>query len=167
MVPNTGSLRGGMAASAAAGIIAGRAEEVLEVLATVSDEQKHQIKEYLETTEIEVTETGRNLTFELTVTVSAGTSTASVQISHYHTNIVLVTKDGEIVYSNQDCDEISTQNLTDRTFMNVRDILHFAESVNLSEVEDLLQQQIDYNMAIAEEGGMTGEWGGPISAKYC
>ncbi len=160
VVPNTGGLKG-MAASAAAGIIAGRAERVLEVLSAVSDGQKGQIKEYLDTKQITVTESGRNLIFELKVTVSAGPSTASVQISHYHTNIVLITKDGEAIYTNQDCDEIVTQNLTDRSFMNVRDILRFAESVDLAEIEDLLQQQIDYNMAIAKEG-LGDSWGANI-----
>lgn len=160
VVPNTGDLKG-LAASAAAGIVAGRAEKVLEVLAEVTPEEQRQIKDFLETKEIRVTESDSDLVFDLTVSVTAGSSTASVRISHYHTNIVRIVKDGEDLYLNQDCDEVEVNNLTDRSFMNVRDILEFAESVELDDVEQLLQQQIDYNMAIAEEG-MEHNWGANI-----
>ncbi len=51
--------------------------------------------------------------------------------------------------------------LTDRTLLNVRDIVAFASSVTLSEVESRLQKMVDHNMAIAEQG-MTGEWGANI-----
>lgn len=160
VVPNTGDLKG-LAASAAAGIVAGRAEKVLEVLAEVTQEEQLQIKDFLETKEIKVTESDSDLVFDLTVSVAAGASTASVRISHYHTNIVRIVKDGEDLYINQDCDEVEVNNLTDRAFMNVRDILEFAESVELDDVEQLLQQQIDCNMAIAEEG-MEHNWGANI-----
>jgi L-cysteine desulfidase len=45
--------------------------------------------------------------------------------------------------------------------LNVKDILVFAESVNLDEISELLQCQVDYNMAIAEEG-LRGDWGANI-----
>ena len=97
------------------------------------------------------------------ITLLAGQSKASVQISHYHTNIVLMTKNDTVVYENQDCDEIATSNLTDRSLLNVKDILDFAETVELNDIEELLQCQIDYNMAIAEEG-LSGQWGANIGS---
>ncbi|MCD6582144.1 MAG: serine dehydratase subunit alpha family protein [Desulfuromusa sp.] len=162
VVPNTGNLKG-IEASAVAGIIAGKADKALEVLSAIDDSEREKIKEFLERKEVTVTESTNGLTFDLIVTVSAADAYASVQISHYHTNIVLITKNGEEVYKNQDCDEIDTSNLTDRSIMNVKDILDFAESVEIKEVEDLLQRQIDYNMAIAGEG-LRNDWGANIGS---
>lgn len=162
VVPNTGNLRG-IEASAAAGIAVGKADKVLEVLSSIDDSGCKKIKDFLDHKEITVNESKSGLVFDLIVTVFAGESKASVQISHYHTNIVLITKNDEIVHSNQDCDEVETANLTDRSMMNVKDILDFAETVDLKDIEELLQCQIDYNMAIAEEG-LKGTWGANIGS---
>jgi L-cysteine desulfidase len=162
VVPNTGNLRG-IEASAAAGIVAGNAEKALEVLSSIDDSGRERVKDFLENNEIVVTKAKNGLVFDLTVSVFAGDSSASVQISHYHTNIVMITKNDEEIYKNQDCDEVETANLTDRSIMNVRDILDFAESVELEDIEELLQCQIGYNMAIAE-AGIKGDWGANIGS---
>ncbi len=164
VVPNTGNLRG-IEASAVAGIVAGESDKALEVISSVSDEEQKGIKHFLDTKKITVRNTKSDLTFDLIVTVSRGEDRASVQISHFHTNIVCITKNDKIVYQSQsqDCDGTQIAALTDRSIMNVKDILEFAESVELSEVDDLLQRQIDYNMKIAEEG-LKGKWGANIGS---
>ncbi len=162
VVPNTGNLKG-IEASAVAGIVAGDADKVLEVISIVDDKGRKDIKAFLESKEVTVCKSNSGLTFDLCVTVFKGESKVSVQISHYHTNIVLITKDEKIIYQNQDCDEINTSGFTDRSVMNVKGILDFAESVELSDVEGLLQRQIDYNIKIAEEG-LKGDWGANIGS---
>ena len=47
VVPNTGGLRG-IEAAAAAGAVAGDAKRELEVISSVTEEEKKKIKEYLE-----------------------------------------------------------------------------------------------------------------------
>ena len=162
VVPNTGDLKG-LEASAAAGIAVGKVDKALEVLSSVDDAGRTRIKNFLNDKEIKVSESTSGLIFDLTVSVFAGDSQASVQISHYHTNIVLIKKDDQVIYENQDCDEDDNTNLTDRSIMNVKDILVFAEAVDLKDIEELLQRQIDYNMAIAEEG-LKGNWGANIGS---
>lgn len=162
VVPNTGELKG-IAASAAAGIVAGQADKVLEVLSRIDDEQRLKIKKFLAEREIQVRESSSDLIFDLMVRVFADDQRAVVQISHYHTNIVLITRNDELLYTNQDCEEIEANTLTDRTILNVKDILEFAETLDLADVEDLLQRQIDYNMAIAEEG-LAGDWGANVGS---
>jgi L-cysteine desulfidase len=162
VVPNTGNLRG-LEAAAVAGIVAGDEDKVLEVISSVDDEGRKKIKRFLENREVTVCKSTSPLTFDLCVTVFKGESKASVKISHFHTNIVLITKDDEIIFQNQDCDEINTAGLTDRSMMNVKDILDFAESVDISEIEDLLQRQIEYNTHIAAEG-LKGDWGANIGS---
>ena len=162
VVPNTGNLRG-IEASAVAGIVAGDADKVLEVISSVEDEDRKKIRTFLESKEIEVCKSKSNLTFDLIITVYRGESKASVRISHFHTNIVLITKNEKIVYQNQDCVDLDTSSLTDRSIMNVKDIIEFSESVELSEVEELLQRQIEYNTSIAVEG-IKGNWGANIGS---
>ncbi len=162
VVPNTGNLRG-IEASAVAGIVAGDADKVLEVIANVTEPQRKEISLFLENKEVTVSKLKSDLTFNLIVSLFCGVSSASVQISHFHTNIVMITKDENVIYQNQDCDLINTTSLTDRSFMNVKDILEFAESVTLSGVKDLLQRQIDCNSKIAEEG-IKGDWGANIGS---
>ena len=162
VVPNTGNLKG-IKASAAAGIVAGDADKALEVISSVKDEEKKAIKAFLENQEIKVCKSKSDLKFDLLVTVFRGESKACVQISHFHTNIVLITKNDEIVYQNQDCDELNTSSLTDRSILNIKDIIEFAQFVEVSKIEKLLQRQIDYNTKIAAEG-IKGDWGANIGS---
>jgi L-cysteine desulfidase len=162
VVPNTGNLKG-IAASAVAGIVAGNADKGLEVISSVDDQGRKEMKRFLESEEILVSKSKSDLIFDLTVTVSYGKSEASVRISHFHTNIVEIKKDGKIIFQNQPCDEVENLNLTDRSIMNVADIVDFAESVEISEVRELIQRQIDYNTRIAREG-LKGQWGANIGA---
>jgi L-cysteine desulfidase len=162
VVPNTGNLRG-IKASAVAGIVAGDADKVLEVISCVDDQGRKEIHAFLENNEVTVCKSSSDLTFDLVVIVSSGASKASVRISHYHTNVVLITKNNKIIYQNQECEEFKPTNLTDRSMMNVKDILEFAESVVISDIKDLLDQQIEYNTQIAAEG-LDGDWGANIGS---
>lgn len=55
----------------------------------------------------------------------------------------------------------NSQQVPDRTLMNVKDILDFARTVRLSDVEELIERQMSYNMAIAQEG-LKGDYGANI-----
>ncbi len=162
VVPNTGNLKG-IEASAVAGIVAGNADKALEVISSIDDSGRERLRAFLDCKEIIVNESESSLTFDLVVSVFADESSASVRISHYHTNIMLITKNDEIIYQNQGCDEVDISNQTDRSILKIRDILEFAETVDVQEVEELLQRQIDYNMAIAEEG-LKSDWGANVGS---
>jgi len=162
VVPNTGGLLG-IEASAVAGAVAGNPDKALEVLSSIEAEGRRDIQSFLDTGSVVVHEAQDGLVFDLTVRLISGQDYASVQISHYHTNIVLILHNGDVVYRNQDCDEVATARLTDRSILNVKDILAFAETVEIADIEELLQKQIDYNMAIAEEG-LKNDWGANIGS---
>jgi L-cysteine desulfidase len=162
VVPNTGNLRG-IEAAAATGIVAGNAGKALEVISSVSDAEKKEIKLFLQHKEVKTRRLESGLIFDLRVMVSNQDSQASVQISHYHTNIVLITKNDEVIYKNEDCNELTPSNLTDRSLLSVAKILEFADAVKITDVEALLQRQMDYNMQIAEEG-LNGNWGANIGS---
>lgn len=162
IVPNTGKLKG-IEAAAVAGIVVGNADKVLEVISTVSEKGQKEIANYLESKDVRVSTAKSDLIFDLIVNVYSGELSASVQISHYHTNIVRITKNGKTVMHNQHCDDIGMTQSTDRSIMNIKDILDFAESVDIEEVKEVLQRQIDCNIAISKEG-IEKDWGANVGS---
>lgn len=159
IVPNTDHLKG-IPAAAVAGIIAGRPERELEVIAEVSTEEIKEMQQFLEDTEIKVEHIDNGITFDIIVTVSAGESYAQVRIANYHTNIVHIDKDGEVLLDVPVRGE-SEEGLTDRSQLTVEDIWDFVQTVDVDDIYDVLKRQIDYNTAIAEEG-LRGNYGANI-----
>lgn len=161
IVPNTDHLKG-IPAAAAAGIVAGDADKELEVIASVSSEQTAQMKEFMEQVLITVEHIDNGITFDIVITLYKGVSYARVRIANYHTNIVLVEKNGEILEKKPVAGE-SEDGLTDRSLLNMKDILDFARTVDIEDVREVLERQIDYNWAIAEEG-IRGNYGANIGS---
>lgn len=161
IVPNTDHLKG-IPAAAAAGIVAGDADKELEVIASVSSEQTTQMKEFMEQVPITVEHIDNGITFDIVITLYKGVSYARVRIANYHTNIVLVEKNGEILEKKPVAGE-SEDGLTDRSLLNMKDILDFARTVDIEDVREVLERQIDYNWAIAEEG-IRGNYGANIGS---
>lgn len=161
IVPNTDHMKG-IPAAAVAGIVAGDASKELEVIASVTAEQIADMRSFLDSTPITVEHVDNGLTFEIAVTVFKGESYAKVRIVNYHTNIVLIEKNGEVLY------EVAVEGegesgLTDRSCLNLADILDFAETVDVADIKSVLGRQIRYNTAIAEEG-LRGDYGSNIGS---
>ena len=161
IVPNTNHMKG-IPAAAVAGIVAGDASRQLEVIASVTEEQTQQMRAYLEKTPITVEHVDNGLTFEILVTVYHGDDSASVRIVNYHTNIVHIERNGQVLLDNPVEGE-SESGLTDRACLNLADILDFAESVDIADIKSILDRQIQYNSAIAEEG-LRGNYGSNIGS---
>ena len=159
VVPNTGGLRG-IAAAAGAGIIAGKAEKKLEVLAEITREEIQELNAYLDTASFSVTGSQSGCVFDIYIEVHKGEHSAEVQIQGHHTNIVKIRKNGETLFG-KDYTEENQSSGEDRSLLNVKDILSYAKEVDLKDVEEVLERQIQYNTAIAEEG-LHGNWGANI-----
>ena len=162
IVPNTGHLKG-MPAAAAAGIVAGSAEKELEVIADVSGAEQEAIREYLERVQIDVECIDWGHVFDIQVTIFHGESYAKVRITDFHSNIVLVEKNGEILLQKEVAARESEVLRANRELLNVADIWDFAQTVDIRDVEEVLECQIRYNNAIAEEGLM-GDYGANIGS---
>ena len=161
IVPNTGHLKG-MEAAAAAGIIAGSAEKELEVIAEVSADKQAAIRDYLQTVPISIEHIEQGHVFDIIVTERCGQDYARVRIADFHTNICLIEKDGKVLYEKPLADEaVQESSRADRSLLNMKDIWEFAETADLRDVADLLERQIRYNNAIAEEG-LLGDYGANI-----
>ena len=161
IVPNTGGLYG-IGPAVCAGIIAGDADKVLEVISTVTDDQRMELKTYLETADIQVQPSDSDLIFDIDITLRTGEDSARLRIINHHTNIVTMEKNGEVLFS-LPVAESSEDQLTDKSCLSIERIVEFADCVDIEDVEALVGRQIDCNMAIAREG-LQGNWGANIGS---
>ena len=158
VVPNTGGLKG-IKAAVSAGIVAGDAERNLEAIAGISAEQRRLIAAFLEKTPIEVKMADTQRVLEISITLYAGESWTRIHIIDAHTNIVLIEKDGKILFSKEEKSE--TEAKTDRAMLGIKHIIDFADAVAIDDVRELIGKQIDYNSAISAEG-LAGHYGANI-----
>ena len=149
-VPNTGGLRG-IAAAAAAGIVAGDASAGLGVLSNIMKEQIPLIREFAEKTPITVEHADNGQVLDIIVTVISDRGQATVRIAGSHTNIVLIQKDGEVLLE-KEVEAPAEEKTSDRSCLSVEKIISFADDTDLDDVREILERQIECNMAIAEEG---------------
>ena len=158
-VPNTGGLKG-IEASVAAGAVAGRSDLELEVLSQVTPQEIEAMREFLETREIKVIPATGDRVFYIKVTVWAEGHSACCEIVDYHTNIILIQRDEEVLFHAEPT-EGGKPEQTDRSVLNVEEIVQFADCLDVADVEEVLSRQVAYNSAISAEG-MTGKWGAAI-----
>ena len=156
VVPNTGGQRG-LTAAAAAGIVAGDADAQLQVLAGITPEQVEQIAAYEKQGIVHVHPSDKDFIFDIQVRVSGGGHTAFAEIAGFHTNIIRLEQDGDVLLDRPYTEE-GPKHATDRSLLTVERIVEFADAVKIADVQSVLQRQIDCNTAIAREG-LQGQWG--------
>ena len=162
VVPNTGGLRG-IATAICAGIIAGDAEKELQVISSVSDDQRSALKDYLSTAKIEISPSPSDLIFDIDLTFYAENGdTSRVRIINHHTNIVLIRKNEDILLE-LPVAESSEDHLTDKSCLSIEKIVEFADCLDVDDVRECVGRQIEYNMAIAMDG-IENNWGANIGS---
>mgnify|MGYP006908492435 FL=1 len=96
IVPNTDGMKG-IEAAAAAGIIGGQADKALEVIAAVTADQKAAMRAFLKQVPVTVKAIDNGFIFDIIVTLQQGSDSAVVRICQYHTNIVLIQRNSEVL----------------------------------------------------------------------
>ncbi len=159
VVPCTGGQRG-ISAAVCAGIVAADTEKGLEILASMTEEQKEQAKKLQSCLPVGVNESRSGYIFDIQIKASAGDHSGYAQIAGYHTNVICVKKDEKVIQEKPYVEQKQSYG-TDRELLTVERIADFAECVEISHVEEVLERQIAYNTAIAQEG-MRGSFGAQI-----
>ncbi len=150
IVPNTGGLHG-LEAAAAAGVIAGDPDKKLLVISQVTTEQQKQIAAYLKEAAFTVEESQSGALFDICITLEGAGHKAVCRIAGEHTNIVHIEEDGSTVFEKT----VETEQLEaagGKELLTVEGIVEFADTVQICDVQAILDQQIECNMAIAREG---------------
>lgn len=159
VVPNTGGMRG-LPAAAAAGIVAGDAKKELEVIAQIEEEKQEQVRNCLKQIEFLVEESKSGYVFDIDITLQCGEHSSRCRIAGFHTNVILLQKDGEIL-KEKPYEEKKESAPTDRSCLSVEGIVAFADEVKTADIEEIIERQISYNMAIAK-AGLEGNYGARI-----
>ena len=156
VVPATGGMHG-IESAVAAGVIANDYRRKLEVLGALGEKDVPMIADYKANCPIEVYELNSRCSFDLKLMGKRGEDTATVRIRDNHTNVIEVTRNGASMLdyyfdARGETEEKGDSKEARENFLNVRDIVTFAEEADLTELRPYLEKQIELNMAIAEEG---------------
>ena len=130
------------------------------MLASLSPEQIEELDAYLAAVPITVGYSEREWVFDIQVTVKAGPHSAFCEIAGHHTNVIRLERDGEVLIDLPFVEQVN-EHATDRSLLNVEDIVEFANTVHIDDVRRVLERQIECNTAIADEG-LRGDWGANI-----
>lgn len=159
IVPHTGGRRG-LRTAVAAGIVCGDAGAELEVLSAVTEEDLAALDEYLASADIRVARSEAKCPFDIQVRLFAGEDTSYVRVIGSHTNLARVERNGVPSVDRPFSGE-AAQPSEKKKLLTIRDIVAYAEGVELDGVRQTLDRQIEYNMAISREG-LSGGWGAQI-----
>lgn len=88
---------------------------------------------------------------DIKITLFESNHYASVRIVDSHTNIILIEKDNEILFSKEN-QKFNDKIVLNYDELNVADIYEFACLVKIDDIKEVIKRQIDYNSKIANEG---------------
>lgn len=147
-VPNAGGQKG-VEVAAILGALAGDPTLELQVISRVPPEAVEQVRQLnaqkLCTCELEA---GVENLF-IRVEATAGADNVVVELKTKHNHISHMEKNGQILLES---DDIPVADCGDKSQLNLKDIMEFADTVALTDVEELIDRQIKYNSAISAEG---------------
>lgn len=157
IVPHTGGLRG-IETAVAAVIVAGNADKELEVLSEITEEDIKNISQFVSNTKITITKSTSEYLLDIGVTLHSKNHTVYARCAQYHTGICMIQVDDKIIFEKPIPKNTSS---LDHSILNMEGIIDFADNCNLDDVQEILDRQISYNMAISNEG-ISGKYGAAI-----
>lgn len=156
-VPGTEG-RQGINISLVAGALLGDADKELEVLANIDKSRLAECDKLIEEGICEINLVTGKANLYIDVILKNGEDFSEVVIENDHTNITLIKKNDEILEESKL--EKVEENMVDFSFDKIYD---FAINCDYSDIKDLFDMEIEYNMAIAEEG-LKNNWGSNIGS---
>ena len=160
-VPNSGGLKG-IDVAATLGAVGGDAEIGLEVLSKITEEQIKKTKQLVDSGFCTCSLVDGKDNLYIRVTAKSGEDTAVVVVSEKHTNIAYVEKNGKVLIDVKSTGvKTDAGNEANKSLLSVRDIIRFADEVNIDDVRAVIERQIEYNTAISKEG-LAREYGAKV-----
>ena len=150
VVPNTNGMRG-IKSAAAIGIVGGNSNKELECIADVNQDDINECNKLLNDAKFLVKLSNSDYIFDIDIILYDDKNKVEVRIVDFHTNVVLVKRNDEILYSKEISGEKNTD-LVDRSILTVEEIYSFINEIDINEIKDIFDEQIACNMAIAKEG---------------
>ena len=159
-VPTSGGLRG-IEIAALLGLTGGDADKELAVLTAVTPETRDEARRLMGSglCSCELIEGVANL--YIIVEVAAGDENALVEVVNHHNNITRIEKNGKTLLKKDAQQEAAAESACDRSLLNLKNILQFADEADPADLAPVLNRQIEYNSKISAEG-LTGKWGAAV-----
>lgn len=151
VVPNTNGLRG-IKAAVSIGLVAGDRKLELECISNVTKEDRLACIDFINKDCISLNQSTSDFIFDIHLFIYKDNNTVEVRIVDNHINVVYLRKNDLVIIEREIFDAKKISELTDRTILSVEEIYNFAEKVDLNLVKDIIELQIENNMAIALEG---------------
>ncbi|CDF98841.1 serine dehydratase subunit alpha family protein [Avibacterium paragallinarum] len=148
-VPRTGMV--GLPIAAAVGALGGDASAGLEVLKKITPEQVEQAKQLLQQHKVKVSIKQTDQILYAESTIYAGEDWVRVVIQGQHTNIILIEKNGDVLFK---AEESQAQQIDPYAMFNqlkAKDIFDFATQIELEKIK-FIQQAEKLNAALSAEG---------------
>ncbi len=154
-IPNSNGMTG-VEAACVLGALCGDSNRNMEVLSCVDDEGRNKAREFINENKCTVEYLESNIPLHFIIELESSNSKVKVEVRHSHTNIVLIEKNGEVIFKSDD--DFVEVTLTDRKNLSIENIYDFAENIEIEKILPFVKKQIEYNMAIAQKG-MQGGFG--------
>lgn len=148
VIPGTNGKKG-IEVAAAIGIVAGDHERGLEVIANVTDSERTQLNNFMDAISFKVIPSPTRIPLDVIVRLSNEEESSEVRVAHTHTRVMHKIYNEKLKYKLQ-IDELFNQS-NDYDF-TVKEIVEFAQLVNLEEIEEIFEKQVSYNFEISERG---------------
>ena len=155
VVPNSGGIKG-IDTAVVLGMTAGDPSVGLQVISKVNEEQKKELRDHLYRIDVTCHLATDVPSLYIRIEARKGSDSAMVEIQQTHSNFTRIERNGNVLLEKECTEEESVG--ADKSLMNVKDILEYAETVDLNEVKDIIERQIRDNTAICEEG-LKNSWG--------
>ena len=147
-VPNTNGLKG-LKTAIAAGVAVGDSKNDLEILSSLKEKDLNIINGFLEKDKIHIHLATNCKSLYINLKGYLKTDFVEIIIEDLHNNITFIKKNNQVILAK---DDIIKQKKQEYNLLNVKDIINFANTVDLTELRPFLLRQIEYNSQIAIEG---------------
>lgn len=149
-IPNSDEV--GNIFSAALGVVAGNPEKGLESLADVTEKDNETAGKLVEEGKVKVKLSGISSDIFIEATVKTKSDICVVTIKNFHTNIVRITLNGEIIFEKEEKDkESEVEEIPLIHKYTLKDLVSYVKNVDIKEIE-FIKKAFDVNMELFNEG---------------
>lgn len=148
--------RKGIEISIAAGALLADSSKKLELLSVIDKSKLGKCDDFIKEGRIKVNLAKNKPNLYIEITIFSGDDFSKVIVENSHTNIVRIEKNAKVIF-NKECEE----DKKDSCSFSFDGIYNFAKTCDYSDIKDILDKQIDYNLKISKEG-LDNDWGSNI-----
>ncbi|WVD65474.1 L-serine ammonia-lyase, iron-sulfur-dependent, subunit alpha [Orbus sturtevantii] len=148
-VPGTGMV--GLPIAATVGMFGGNAEAGLDVLQKIKPADVNRAKEFLQQKQVSVTITPTDKPLYCEVTLYTQDDWARVRIEEYHTNIILIEHNDQVMYQKNDIQSDTNHAVNIMEQVSIQTIYDFVSHISFDDIKFILKAA-ELNDALSKEG---------------